>query len=60
MGSIEDAWIVSTNGGCTPGGVNVGQVTLVAIKHLKENLAQLHPPAVSLVEDTLREAWPCR
>jgi hypothetical protein len=50
------------NGGaptCYPDGVTYQQILAVTLKHLKENLAQLHRPSSDLVREALREAWPC-
>jgi len=39
--------------------LNVVQWSLIVIKHLKENPAQLHSPALELVKNALSEDWPC-
>jgi hypothetical protein len=44
---------------CTPDGVTALQVTDVVIKYLRENPAQRHLPAASLVVDALHHAFPC-
>ena len=59
MGFISGVVWASPDDGCWPAGANLGQAILIVIKYLKENPAQLHRAAGYLVEETLREAWPC-
>jgi hypothetical protein len=39
--------------------VEARQAVHIVIKYLKENPAQFHRSGALLVEEALREAWPC-
>ena len=59
VGYITGVIWASPDDGCPPAGTNFGEMTLVVISYLKRNSAQLHRAAGYLVEEALREAWPC-
>jgi hypothetical protein len=59
MGYITGVIWASPDDGCPPAGTNFGEMTLIVISYLKRNSAQLHRAAGYLVEEALREAWPC-
>jgi len=45
--------------GCIPQGVDVGQVTAVVVKHLREHPERLHLPFIELLLEAQRKAFPC-
>ena len=45
---------------CVPSGVNIGQTVDVVVTYLRQNPAVRHRNAVSLVVESLRNAFPCR
>ena len=59
VGFIVGTEVGSLNAGCAPEDRPPEQEIEVVIKYLKENLSLLHRPASLLVEEALREAWPC-
>jgi len=59
IGGVRDMVKAATSYACTPDAANIRQVTLVVIKHLKENPAELHGMALGSITLALREAWPC-
>jgi hypothetical protein len=61
LGYIRGVWDMANQGPqiCSPDSAIAGQATLIVIKYLKENPAQLHRSGALLVREVLREAWPC-
>jgi len=57
-GSISGMWNMSTRV-CSPPEATAKQAVLVVIKHLSKSQAQLHRSSIYLVEEALRQAWPC-
>jgi len=60
VGFIAGTGFVSQNAGCPPEDHPPGQEVEIVIKYLKKHSLQLHRPASHLVEEALREAWPCK
>ena len=45
---------------CSPGNITIGQVLKIVSKYLNNNPENLHFSAYSLVEQALKEAFPCK
>jgi hypothetical protein len=45
---------------CSPGNITIGQVLKIVSKYLNNNPQNLHSSAYSLVEQALKEAFPCK